>query len=492
MRRVSWGGALAAAVFLALLGGNAAAQSGGSVVYLPMTFGGPRGAAPAPNPGPSGPQALFHQPGQSIGGASLAIDAAGGTHLAYREIEPLEQQPALIYSYCAPNAACTSNTAWSRLTIPGTVDEVQLRLTPAGQPRVLVGLRQKSGNFEQLYAYGECNANCQQETQWSFALVTSRLDSGIGGVTGAYLPVRSFALDPAGRPRFVLYDANYVVEPDHYGGFYFSCDTNCTNQGQWSEARFTRQRRLSEYNIKDEVINAPVLTFTSDGKPRILAQLFPLDGEGTAGLTYFACDAGCDDDANWERTFLVERGSGPYPAWDLALDASNRPRVAYFRYDASDDTEQKLFYLWCDTGCTSGDNWNGTDIGMPKGDGIGADLELDAQNRPRIAYLNSNALGYAFCNGDCSGPGGWQRRILDTHAALEAAYPIPLPFTCDSGIWDSYAPSFRLDRAGNPRIAYDSSYKAGCLYSDPANPAKPPTREFREIRRSVRMVFATP
>jgi hypothetical protein len=48
-----------------------------------------------------------------------------------------------------------------------------------------------------------------------------------------------------------------------------------------------------------------------------------------------------------------------------------------------------------------------------------------------------------------------------------------------------------LDSQGNPRIAYDASYKAYCQYQDPTDPTKPPTNEFREIWHSVRTIFTT-
>jgi hypothetical protein len=463
-----------------------AAPQASHAVYLPMIARGGSPTTPPPTPPPTEASgALFMQPQKKIAGPSIKVDAQGGMHLAYYGAVPLADKPAATYAYCPPPAAqCGDSRKWSFLSMGDQIDEVQLQLTPQGHPRLLLGYHD-TAKFLRVYIYGECDSNCTAgESSWAFVAVTVRsLNAASYG--DIYLPNRTFALDPQGRPAFAIYDNNYVnVEPDHIGGYYFACQANCTQPGSWTETLFTHR---NGYN--NELVSQPVLQFTSDGKPRILAMLYPLNGTGDNGIYYFSCDGACDNSASWQRTLVADRGSGPYPTWDLALDGQNRPRVSFFKYDASDGTGQTLFYLWCDASCTSSGGWRMLNLGLPKGDGIGANIELDPNGRPRIAYLDSENLGYAWCDTNCTNAAGWRHGYADDDQTMEQEYPIARPVTCSAGIWDSYSPSFALDRQGNPRIAYDASYKAYCQYQDPTDPTKPPSNEFIEIWHSVRTVF---
>ena len=72
---------------------------------------------------------------------------------------------------------------------------------------------------------------------------------------------------------------------------------------------------------------------------------------------------------------------------------------------------------------------------------------LDAQGRPRIAYLNSHDLGYSWCDAGCESPAAWKHRTVETSEDLEAQYPVARPVTCDASTWDNYSPNLRLDSA---------------------------------------------
>jgi hypothetical protein len=478
-----------------LFAAPAAPQSGPNSVYLPMmassgssTTPPPTTTPPTTTPPPAGDDgALFMQPEKKVAGPSLKVDAQGGMHMAYYDSVPLADKPAATYAYCPPPAAqCGDGSKWSYLSMGDAVDQAQLALTPEGHPRMLVGLHNTAA-FEEWLFYGECNSNCAVSgDNWTFVQVATQSLNAVS-ISDSERPRRSFALDAQGHPGFVYYDKDYVnKEPDHTGGYYYSCQTNCTDAANWSEAHFTR---TSGYY--DELIDAPVLQYTSDGKPRVLSVLYPLNETGAPyGLYYFTCDTGCATASAWERTMIDERTSGPYPAWDLELDAQNNPRVTYFKYDDG-SSNRTLWYEWCNSACANGANWHKTGIGVPGEEGIGADLALDAAGHPRIAYLSDENLGYAWCDGDCTSAAGWQHGYADNDQRMEEEYPIARPVTCNAGIWDSYSPSFALDRAGNPRIAYDASYKAYCQYQDPTDPTRPPTNEFHEIWHSVRMIFTT-
>jgi hypothetical protein len=125
--------------------------------------------------------------------------------------------------------------------------------------------------------------------------------------------------------------------------------------------------------------------------------------------------------------------------------------------------------------------------GLPTGAGDGVDLVLDSQERPRMAYLMGEDLHYSSCDGGCDNADNWKHRELDTTGQMEADFPVPLPITCDAGVWDTSSPVLAFDPNNNPHIAYDGSYKARCLYQDPNDPNNT-YYEFREIKHAVRVV----
>ncbi len=485
----------------ALLGGLpntmfAATNSAPSVqatgnVYLPL-IGGTSPTTPGPQPPtqpptqPPVPQSsgFFVEPEKKTSRPGIAIDSQGGLHMAYRYHVPYAQHPQVVYAYCPPpSAQCTDPAKWGRVAFLDRAEEVQIELTPAGKPRLLAMLGDAEGSFGSMFVYLECDANCLNEESWSAIGVQTRNDS-LGRAFEYYTPKRYFELDPQGRPRFVYYDNNYQIEPDHIGGFYLWCDANCTQEGTWNEVRFTKQ---SGYN--NESISEPVLKFTRDGRPRVLAQLNPL-GNGAPGtplrfdVYYIGCDTNCEDSESWQRVPIVERGSGYQPAWDLELDpATDNPRAVNYQ-----SGEHKLFYHSCDGDCFAQGSWNTLDMSMDSNWGVGVELRLDPQGRPRMVFLNTaRGVGAMFCNTNCGLRASWGERLVETLDELDKAYPIARPVTCNNGMWDIYSPSMTFDASGNPHIIYDAAYQARCQYVDPTQPA-PPTDRFHEIWHSVRYV----
>lgn len=74
-------------------------------------------------------------------------------------------------------------------------------------------------------------------------------------------------------------------------------------------------------------------------------------------------------------------------------------------------------------------------------------------------------------------------------ADLYTAWPVAYPLTCDGGLWDGLTPSLSLDTAGDPRIAYDTTYHARCLYDDDEIDNNPPVFNFHLFQRAVRVNF---
>ena len=258
--------------------------------------------------------------------------------MAYYYYEPQDGQSptSAVYIHCPANCDVGSN--WNGVSMGEGVREVQLELTAAGQPRLLYRTTSTVQNGGTDYYYAECNTNCTDSNNWQTTLVVTSFGTSIFDIGEDNLPQRYFALDPEGRPRFLYLDRNYLVEPDHYGLFYVTCESDCTDPAQWSQALISAVIQ-EEFFFDWEVITFTSLTFTSSGQPRFIGELIPLadQGERVTALYYFACDTGCDEFANWSRVQIGERGQGSDLSWDLALDANDRPRVVHYPADLPDD-----------------------------------------------------------------------------------------------------------------------------------------------------------
>ena len=463
-------------------------------LYLPLVM---RGGPPVPPPPPAR-GALYIDKTVKAASAASAVDASGGMHAAYRHFIPDAERPPAVYAYCPPPAdQCGDPARWKTVKLADLVQEVQLALTPAGQPRLLIVATSTVHNGGKDYWYAACDAACSDSSRWSLTRVLSSYGTAIFDVNDENVPQRSFALDRLGRPRFVYMDRNYLVEPDHLSAFYAYCDSACANASSWRQTQIGREHRPQ---FRYEVWSYPSLTFTSANQPRVVAEVDALNLDGTPGqrgLYYVACDAGCDQTAGWQRTFVMDVGTGSWPprSWDIELDSNNRPRIAIFTGDWIGDNpdDHRLFYAWCNAACLTTGGWQRMSVGLPSQDGQGPDLELDGQGRPRIAYATgSGNIGHSWCNTACESQAQWQHQVAETTAQMEQGNPQAIPPHCDQDLWKGLNPVLALDGAGNPRIAYDVSVSARCFYDDtPGNPTDPPRIEFGRIWNGVRWSFFT-
>lgn len=450
-------------------------------VFLPIVTKAQGSQPPPPQPVRG---ALFAEPDTRTASASIVVDSQGGMHLAYYYFLPAPDRAAAVYVHCPRDCANTNN--WNGMAMGEGVNEVQLELTPAGRPRLLIRANSTQiPNGNDIF-YAACDQNCVNGSQWNFIYLTSTSGMASFETQDTDSPQHSFALDPQGRPRFVYLDRNTAyAEPDHLGTFYVYCDSGCTNPANWFETKISWGE-----NPFYEHFYYPSLAFTSQGQPRIVADGLYLVNNQPLGIYYLACDGGCDDADNWNRAILFDRGSGPNVSWDLEMNG-NRPRLAFYQ-GALVGGGDILYYTWCNSNCLNGGNWQGRSLGLGTSNGRGPDLELDGQGRPRIAYslYDVGGLGYSWCTGTCESAGGtWQHRQVETRANLYTAWPVAYPLNCTGGLWDGLTPSLALDGAGNPRFAYDAVYHAQCLYDDPYDNDPRPYFRFHLIERAVRIHF---
>ena len=406
-------------------------------------------ATPTPPPGTEG--ALFLNTTNKTDSASTAVDAAGGFHFAYAAYvrDASGQRPAY-YAYCAAN--CGIESSWGKVSLSDDVEveEVQLALTTDGHPRLL--LRGDNLSFDTQFQYAACDLDCTNRANWTIADVA----------TSTYIPVylndyarHYFALDNLDRPRF-------LYRKTDYDAYYVYCDTACTSAASWWQYPINA-------DMFSDPTNFPTLTFTSAGQPRITAVIMGDPGLSD-WLTYIACDTVCNNPANWTYTALMERGSG-HVSSVLRFNSSGQPRLVFNQGSINSGPAGYLYYWWCNTGCTNGANWTGSSVGA-QGQAEDPDLALDALNRPRIAFKNNSpdGLGYAWCDMSCeSNSATWQGGLVEPSSDLDVEWPILPPVGCSSSYWyGGYRPSLALDTAGNPRLGYVAQHfhGGGCTVAE--------------------------
>jgi hypothetical protein len=458
--------------------------AGGSTPDLP-----PGGTPPAPAPGGTPPMSaalrMFVDTTYSTSNARIAVDPAGGKHAAFAYYEPnVEQRPtSAVYRYCA--SVCENADSWQEVRMGTLVRSVQLKLTPQGKPRLMFAADSTvyTGGLDHFYA--TCDTGCGQAAAWTVTRVFSGRVPAYNLDNDDQLPQRSFALDAEGRPRFVVFDENQLAEPQHFGLYYMTCDTGCSDAHNWGETLISVVQRYAV-----ERASQPALAISPDGRPRVTsAQFFALNSN-LAVLMYLACEQACDRSANWGRAELMPRGGGSEPSADIAVDAQGRPRIAFYQEALLEGQGKRLHYLACDDGCLDPARWSIVDLGLGFSNGQEPDLELDVQGRPRIAYSDwdSGGIGYAWCDQNCAGgSANWQHKLLEQRAALYDAWPVAYPFHCDGGLWNTLTPTLSLPADGPAQIAFDAIYNARCWYDDTTD-SYPPTSEMHQIKRAARLL----
>lgn len=415
-------------------------------VYLPLAIGG---SGPINGGNSEGalwlPYTLTEDSVIPTYGTSVAVDANGGIHTAYAiytGTNPQGLQPAT-YAFCASGCHLLEN--WTYTYLGDAVQDVRLALDPVGRPRLMLFGPVPDPVWPRMqYQYAECNNACTNQANWTLTTIATPIEA-----TGTRESNnnRYFALDGSGRPAFIYTD---TIQNNHPGTFYVSCQANCTNANQWGETTLT----------SNTVYDKPSLVFSPDGLPRVVFGFF--DADDNLFLAYAQCDVNCADWANWSGTLLSQiHGSAMF---NLQVDSGGQPRLAVYSgsYGYAPFQNQRLYYLWCDTGCAvDAGNWYFTDVNMPAGSGDGVDLVLDTLDRPRMSFqIAGDALGYAWCDTDCeSGSGVWQYRVVESQEDLADDFEVLPVQRCTVSTWfNGQRTSLALDPNGNPRFGYDAQH----------------------------------
>jgi hypothetical protein len=385
----------------------------------------------------------------------IAVDLSGGTHVIYKSLSADANK--VYYAYCPSN--CDHSASWGA-TIIGTLDtfgtDAQIALDPSGRPRVF--WRRWDGSSNPVtFIYGACDTNCLTATSWTTATVASS-DTYLGSEYGES---RYFALDSQGQPRFIYNDTS----PTSFfqNTYYRYCDTNCTNPANWSQVTIVAD------NTPATIYNDLALTFDSANRVR-LAYYATSDTSPPEHIMYVECNTTCTTPTNWSTPAqlfpIVSTHSSNIPtgsAFSMRLDQNGHPRLIYYSGALGDGNpdNNRLFYAWCNAGCTTFATWSRAAVGAPQGNGDGPDLALDSSDHPHIVYANSETgtprwgLEYAVCAANCeTSTPSWTITPLEDPATIPPAINIP---PCTQNAWyigDNNV--LALDKSGNPRVAYDA------------------------------------
>ncbi|MDQ3459827.1 MAG: Ig domain-containing protein [Deinococcota bacterium] len=370
----------------------------------------------------------------------VAVDAAGGVHVAHDFASASDDHP-MFYGYCPGDCTEASRFTLVALGARESAFEVNLVLDPQGRPRML-------WDVYQAFRYAECNANCTDASAWTLTTIPTGQDL-------TETSKRLLALDAQGRPRFVYTYKNSHIEAEN-GTFYVYCDASCTDGANW------RRLRLSPY-----VLQRPMLALTPAGQPRLaFYDYYEVNGQDVPFVGYLECNAGCDNAAGWTETplFALEPTVGTFA---MKLDAAGRPRMVLYTGDLDAErglAGKALYYIWCNTSCSNGDNWDGYQLGFGQDQGMDVDLALDGQNRPRLVFDGAGTGGvYAWCSADCEASGSsWQSLVFDSGGEVDKSWPVDPSTGCAFAGWTLVDYLLALDSAGNPRIGYEASHTEFC------------------------------
>lgn len=418
----------------------------GSTVYLPLVSSGIEGGGNSTGDDIGNlwlPFTLGDGSMLPTYGASVAVDGQGGIHVVYAIYTGTDEQGQKPATYAHCTAHCGNKANWTFTRIGDEVQDARIALTPNGKPRIILFGPVYDPNWPRMrYQYTACDSGCTNGANWTITTIATPIEPT---ATREYDNNHYFAIDKQGRPAFVYTD---TTENNHQGTFYMSCQVNCADASHWTETV-----------LSDGLFDKVTLAFSPTGQPRLAFGFF--DANIDLFLSFAQCDTNCTDEANWVGTTLAQiHGTAKY---NLAVDSNGRPRMGVYTGSYAYDPfkSQELLYLWCDSGCSAGQNWFFVDTGMPFGSGDSVDLALDGQNRPRMSYeTTGQGLGYAWCDTNCQSDNAvWQSQEVESQESLADNYEVLPIHRCTVSTWfNGQRSSLALDSAGNPRIAYDAQH----------------------------------
>lgn len=369
---------------------------------------------------------------------SIEVDKQGGIHAVY----PQYVRGGAFYAYCAASCSAPEQMKIVPFETEGTVHNAMLALDAEGRPQVLLSSAQKV-----YYAAPKAGADFTEASSWTNSEILNH--GGDRQVTG-----EAFALDPQGRPRFIMhvYKAYLGVGQKPPAAFYVTCDEGCDSAGSWKTNK-----------IADQMWRSSALRFDANGVAK-LATAATMDvtpnSSGTVKAAYLECASGCENEANWKGIGLLPAYENDLeavkvpPAISLALTKSGAPRVVFL--GVTEYGKKNITYFACDTNC-GGDNWRGSVLSDHEKLGAGLDLSLDANDHPRFAHTLDYNIALAYCDqDDCAAQEAkWELSKVEYSGEMKPDQ-IFLYENCTVAAWFLHSPSLALTPDGRPRVGYQA------------------------------------
>jgi hypothetical protein len=376
---------------------------------------------------------------------TVEIDGTGNLHMVY----PAYGGGRAYYATCSAGCDRPEDVKVVRLQTQGTVHNAMLSLDAAGRPQILLATGAK------IY-YASCTGDCAQTSSWRTTEIMDH--AGDREVTG-----EAFALDRQGRPRFMMhtYKAYLGIGQKPPQAFYVRCDEACHTPSSWQVIK-----------IADQMWRASTLRFDASDTARLATVVTMADGTSTAA--YAECAGDCDREASWKGTGLMPvfesevEAIALKPSLSMALTRSGAPRILLL---GKHDDKRNLTYFACDRDC-SGDNWRGSIISDIQKLGVGVDLALDKQDRPRFVHTLDYNIALAGCDdADCTkADAAWFLTKVEVGGEMKADKIFPYP-NCNVGAWFLHSPSIALTADGKPRVGYQArDISGGWSNPDPTKP----------------------
>lgn len=382
---------------------------------------------------------------------SIEVDREGGVHAVY----PQYVRGGAFYAYCPASCSGPEQMKLVRFETDGTVANAMLALDAAGRPRVLL-----ASHSAVYFAAPSATGDFTDQAAWTKSEILRH--DGAREVTG-----EAFALDPEGRPRFVMhtYKAYLGVGQKPPEAFFVACDAaDCGSSAAWTTTKIANQMWRASTLRYDERGVAKLLTAATVDATE--------SSSGTTKATYVECAGACDREESWNGIALyptyesdLEAVRMP-PAVSMALTRSGAPRIAFL--GVTEFGKPNITYMACDETCT-GDAWRGTILSDHQDIDAGLDLVLDANDHPRFVHTLRYNIGMAWCDADdCSKDDAkWDFRLVEDSGAMKPDQ-IFLYENCDVAAWFLHSPSLALTPDGRPRVGYQArDISGGFGNSDP-------------------------
>ncbi|MEZ4439842.1 MAG: hypothetical protein R3B72_12175 [Polyangiaceae bacterium] len=380
---------------------------------------------------------------------SLVTDATGGLHAVY----PAYAGGGAYYAYCGAGCQASDDVQVVRIDTAGTVGNAMIALDANDHPQLLL-------SSSQTVIYASCMGSCTDPNGWSTAEIIHH--GGDREVTG-----EAFALDAAGRPRFVMhtYVAYLGIGQKAPETHYVTCDDGCLDPGAWTVSK-----------IADQIWRSGSLVIDHQGVPHLGTVALVEDPQ--EGTQYVAAYATCPGDCTRAEAWLAHGISAAFqneldavatkPAVSLALTQGGGARLAMLGEDTSH--QRRIEYWACDGGCADSD-WRGSILLDGQGIGAGIDLALDAADHPRFAYTYDYNIFLAHCDeGDCTLPdAAWGLSRVEAGEEMPPDEIFLYP-NCTVAAWFLHSPSLALTPSGLPRVGYQArDISGGWNNPDPVN-----------------------